>query len=658
MINRLNIGSKLTLAVCGSVAVSLTLLGAIVLIQFGSVNRRLAYSEAQEVATESAAELREFFVQRGRVANTMLANPHLRDWFLKYDQFRAPVADDPDYRLIIDYFNTIVDDDPQIIQAFFATENTQEYFRAGDGRIEREGYFVKEREWWQEAVGKDRLYVSPPHVSASTGVVTVVIQTTVYRPDGTLFGVGGVDLSLDVFGSVIDQIKLGDRAGSAFLVNERADLIHFAGVELELDTTQERPTVNLASLDAEENDTEGFRALSTSYIEGNTAPQEVVWRGQRSIVLAAPVMSESPELNWTLGIVVPESLISAPVRRTTLWYALTMIGAIVVISGLTLAASNMVVVWPIRRLVSRFKDVAEGNGDLTRRVEVTSSDELGELGKVFNSFLDRLQGDIRAVGENAVSLLSASDNLQGLSQEIASTTEETSAQATSVSGASEQVNEHISAVALGTEEMNASVGEIAHLARQAATVATEGVEIADSSIGTFDKLETSTQTIGKVADVINSIAEQTNLLALNATIEAARAGDSGRGFAVVASEVKNLATETAVATKEISKTIGNLRSDATYASEAIGRISNIIKQVFEIQTTIASAVEQQTVTTAEVGGSANSAAAASRNITGSIAGMAEAVQNSATSMSISQTAATDLAAAAEELAAIVKRFNY
>jgi methyl-accepting chemotaxis protein len=658
MINRLKIGSKLTMAVCGSVTITLALFGAIILVQFAGLNRELIYGEAQEIVNGSAAELRDFFVQRGRVATTMLANPHLRGWFLEYDQFRAPVADDPDYRKIIDYFDAIVADDPQIIQAFFATDNTQEYFRAGDGRIEREGYYVKNREWWQEAVERDRLYVSPPHVSASTGVVTVVIQTTSYRPDGSLFGVGGIDLSLDIFGREIDEIKFRDREGTAFLVNEKGDLIHFAGLDLNLDTSQERPTVNLATLDLEQADTEGFRALSSSYVAGDTTPQNVTWHGRRSIVLAAPVRSDSPELNWTLGIVVPESLISAPLRRTTILYSLAMVAAIAVIFGLTLGASNLVVVWPIQRLVRRFRDIAEGDGDLTKRIAVKSSDELGELGTVFNSFLDLLQRDIRAVGENAASLLSSSDNLQGLSQEIASTTEETSAQAMAVSGASEEVDGHISAVAIGTEEMNASVREIAHLTRQAATVATEGVEIAGSSIETFDKLGQSTLTIGKVADVINSIAEQTNLLALNATIEAARAGESGRGFAVVASEVKNLATETAVATQEISNTIGNLRSDATYASEAIERISNIIQQIFEIQTTIASAVEEQTATTAEVEGSASSAAEASRAITGSIAGMAEAVQNSAASTSISQTAAIGLAAAAEELAAIVKRFKY
>ncbi len=658
MIDRLKIGSKLTITVCGSLALSLALLGAIVVVQIESLNRRLTYSEAQEVVAGKAAELREFFVQRGRVATTMLANPHLRRWFLEYDQFRAPIADDPDYRMIIDYFDSIVADDPQIIRAFFATENTQEYFRAGDGRIERDGYFVKNRKWWKEAVEKDRLYVTSPHVSASTGIITVVIQTTVYRPDRTLFGVGGVDLSLDIFGRLIDQIRFRGDEGSAFLVNENGEVIHFSGVELELDTTQERPVVYLASFDDEEMDSEGFRALTDSYVRGDTSPKAVTWRGEESIVLAAPVKSDSPEINWTLGIVIPDSVISAPVRRSTLLYAIAVFGAIVVISGLTLIASNAVVVRPIRRLVSRFADIAEGDGDLTRRVEVTSSDELGDLGNIFNSFLDRLQGDVSAVGENAASLLAASDELQGLSNEIASTTEETSAQANSVSAASQQVNEHIVAVATGTEQMNASVREIADLARRAAKVATDGVTIAEESISVFEKLGQSTQTIGRVAEVINTIAEQTNLLALNATIEAARAGELGKGFAVVAAEVKNLATETGHATEEISKNISILRSDASFASEAIERCSHIIKEIHEIQATIAGAVEEQAATTAEIGISAGAAAAASGEIAGSISGMADAVRHSAASTSVSQTAASDLASTAEELTAIVKRFKY
>lgn len=658
MIDRLRIGSKLTLAVSVPLTISLALLGILVLLQFESLTRRLTYAEAQEVVTGSAAEIREFFVQRGRVATTMLANPHLRSWFLAYNQFRAPVADDTDYQKIIEYFNTIVAEDPQILQAFFATENTQEYFRAGDGRIEREGYYVKEREWWQEAVRRDRLYVTSPHVSASTGVITVVIQTTTYREDGSLFGVGGVDVSLDVFGSIIDQITLEGGDGRAFLVNDNGEMIHFAGAELNLDTSQERPVVYLASFDDDFQDSEGFADLSRRYQAGDTSPQEVVWQGEPSIVLAAPVKSTLPDIDWTLGIVVPDRIISAPVRRTTLVSAVAILVAIIVVATLTLVASNVVVALPIRRLVARFRDIAQGEGDLTRRVSVTTSDEMGELGEIFNSFLDRLQEDIRAVGETAKSLLRASDKLQLLSKEIASSTEETSSQATSVSEAAEEVNSHIHAVAIATEQMNSNIREIAQFARQAAEVATEGVGVADESIDTFDKLGSSTMTIGKVVEMINGIAEQTNLLALNATIEAARAGESGKGFAVVAGEVKNLASETAAATQDISNTIGALQHDAAFASESIERISGIIKEIFEIQTTIASAVEEQTATTGEIMRSSSAAAATSGDISGNIAGTAQAVEGSATAAAVSRQAASELAEIAEELAAIVRRFNY
>ncbi|MCP4902188.1 MAG: methyl-accepting chemotaxis protein [bacterium] len=658
MIERLRIGSKLTITVSVSLTVSLALLGIAVLAQVESLTRRLAYAEAQEVVSANAAEIREFFVQRGRVATTMLANPHLRSWFLSYDQFRAPVADDPDYRKIVEYFDAIVEGDPQIVQAFFATENTQEYFRAGDGRIERDGYFVKSREWWGEAVARDRLYVTSPDVSASTGIVAVVIHTTVYRDDGTLFGIGGVDVSLDVFGKMIDEIKFQNTEGRAFLVNENGQVIHFAGVDLQLDTTQERPAVYLTSFDDKAEQTDGFEELSRLYVEGDTSPQEVTWRGESSIVLAAPVTSDSPELDWTLGMVVPDRVISAPVRRATIVSALAIVLAILVVSVLTLGVSNIVVVRPLRGLVTRFRDIADGEGDLTRRVEVASADEVGELSEIFNSFLERLQRDIRAVGETSQSLLLASDRLQSLSQEIARTTGESSAQTASVSQASEQVSAHIQTVASATEEMNTNTREIAQFAKQAAEVATEGVSVAGESLDTFDKLGGSTLRIGKIVEMINAIAEQTNLLALNATIEAARAGDSGKGFAVVAGEVKNLANETAQATDEISNTIGSLQNDAAFASESIGRISSIVQEIFEIQTTIASAVEEQSATTAEIMRSSSAAASTSGDIAGSIAGTAQSVEGSAAAAAVSQQAAMDLAATAEQLAAIVKRFNY
>ncbi len=178
-----------------------------------------------------------------------------------------------------------------------------------------------------------------------------------------------------------------------------------------------------------------------------------------------------------------------------------------------------------------------------------------------------------------------------------------------MSAAAEQVSKSVQTVAASAEEMTASIKEIARNAHEAARVATSAVRVAEVTSGTISKLGDSSIEIGKVIKVITSIAEQTNLLALNATIEAARAGEAGKGFAVVANEVKELAKETAKATEDISRKIDAIQGDTTEAVKAIKEIRGIIGQVNDISTTIASAVEEQTATTNEIGRNVAQAAA-------------------------------------------------
>src|SRR5271166_3774606 len=148
--------------------------------------------------------------------------------------------------------------------------------------------------------------------------------------------------------------------------------------------------------------------------------------------------------------------------------------------------------------------------------------------------------------------------------------------------------------------MNVTIGEIAKNATEAARVAGEAVDAADSANQTVSRLGDSSVEIGKVIEVITSIAQQTNLLALNATIEAARAGDAGKGFAVVANEVKELAKQTAKATEEIKQKISVIRENTGGAVEAIGGIKGVIDKISQISTEIATAVEEQSATTSEM----------------------------------------------------------
>src|SRR5262249_38683875 len=153
-------------------------------------------------------------------------------------------------------------------------------------------------------------------------------------------------------------------------------------------------------------------------------------------------------------------------------------------------------------------------------------------------------------------------------------------------------------------------------------------------------------------------AEQTNLLALNATIEAARAGEAGKGFAVVANEVKELAKETAKATEDIGQRIEAIQRDTKSAVDTMGQISWIISQINDFQTTIASAVEQQTATTNEIGRSLAEAAKASAEIAQNVIAVAEAAQSTSAGASESQKSASELARTATELQRLVGQFRY
>jgi methyl-accepting chemotaxis protein len=312
---------------------------------------------------------------------------------------------------------------------------------------------------------------------------------------------------------------------------------------------------------------------------------------------------------------------------------------------------------PLRQLSSRLRDIAEGEGDLTTRLEVISQDEIGETSRSFNLFMDKLQGIMRQIAASTHEVAGASETLSSTSQQITANSEETSAQARVVSGAAQQVSQNLQTVATGAEEMGTSIKEIAKNASEAAKIATSAVRIAETTTNTVSKLGESSNEIGQVIKVITSIAQQTNLLALNATIEAARAGEAGKGFAVVANEVKELAKETAKATEDISRKIEAIQTDTKAAVEAIASISEVINQVNGISSTIATAVEEQNATTNEMARNVSEAAHGSGEITSNIAGVAQAAESTSRGAGDTQKAAQQLVETSAELRRLVEQFK-
>jgi methyl-accepting chemotaxis protein len=312
---------------------------------------------------------------------------------------------------------------------------------------------------------------------------------------------------------------------------------------------------------------------------------------------------------------------------------------------------------PLRQLSSRLRDIAEGEGDLTTRLEVISQDEIGETSRSFNLFMDKLQGIMRQIAASTHEVAGASETLSSTSQQITANSEETSAQARVVSGAAQQVSQNLQTVATGAEEMGTSIKEIAKNASEAAKIATSAVRIAETTTNTVSKLGESSNEIGQVIKVITSIAQQTNLLALNATIEAARAGEAGKGFAVVANEVKELAKETAKATEDISRKIEAIQTDTKAAVEAIASISEVINQVNGISSTIATAVEEQNATTNEMARNVSEAAHGSGEITSNIAGVAQAAESTSRGAGDTQKAAQQLVETSAERRRLVEQFK-
>ncbi|MDG5816353.1 methyl-accepting chemotaxis protein [Chitinispirillales bacterium ANBcel5] len=381
---------------------------------------------------------------------------------------------------------------------------------------------------------------------------------------------------------------------------------------------------------------ENLSAMFQRMVRGETGFDEYPFLGSDRFFGYAPI----PGTGWSIAIGAHRADVfhQLSVARNMI---ITLVIILMAVGFVAVFAMARTIVRPIQQTTLMLKDISEGEGDLTKRLDVDSKDEIGEMALFFNRFVEKLQSIISTVTNNADTVASSATELSTVSTQIASNAEEMSTQVSSVASSTEQATTNINSissaaeemsasansVATSIEEMSASLNEVSSSCEKELKIAAEANTHAKNSKEVMDKLGVAAKSIGKVVEVINDIADQTNLLALNATIEAASAGDAGKGFAVVANEVKELAKQTASATKEIEKQIDEMQSNTESAVNAIGSVSEVIEQVNTISQTIVSAVEEQSATVNDIvqsiTGVSTGSQEVSKNVTESATGLSE-----------------------------------
>ncbi|RRJ82792.1 methyl-accepting chemotaxis protein [Aestuariirhabdus litorea] len=503
------------------------------------------------------------------------------------EQFRALLRGSTTGQDFLDVYLGFEDGD-----FYFTDEETEARFKAENS------YPVRERGWYQESKQQGKLTVTEPYTDANTGDLVLTITAPIVL-NGRFAGVAAGDMTLVRLNEIVNALEVPG-GGEAYLVNQERQVMAAENRELYL-----KPISTVHA---------GLADTQTVHIDYLDSPY---------LVTHSPV----GDTGWSLIMLVPEKVIYAPLNRMRNLGLTFLVAAIGVMVALVFSYVHLQMK-PVNRIVDAIKEIAEGEGDLTRKLKAASQDELGELTDAYNRFIDSLRNLVQDILKPMQELHLSADKSAALadsaaqgSQRQVSAIDSLVTAMNEMSATAQDVAKNIAETANFSEQANESAhtGE-AEVERTKAVMDTLNLQMTDAT-QIIHQLRDQSENINEVISVISSISDQTNLLALNASIEAARAGEAGRGFAVVADEVRSLASRTQEATNEIRTIIEKLQGDSQravgimdkskqIADEATGQadlakneLAKVVRNMTEIAnmaTQIASAAEEQSSVSEEI----------------------------------------------------------